>query len=168
MAIAEDIAKIIDQERGLVFAKFDEQVAFAVAMIVRDRAAAERLPVVCDIRLWDRPLFYFAMPGTSGDNPIWALRKSNTVRRLLKSSYRAVLEQGRSDEAFAEDRAMPAADYALSGGSFPISVNGAGVIGAITVSGLHQRDDHELAVAAICAHLGVENQGLSLPPRAAA
>jgi uncharacterized protein (UPF0303 family) len=167
MAIAEDIAKIIDQERGLVFAEFDEQVAYAVAMIVRDRAASERLPVVCDVRRWDRPLIYFAMPGTNGDHPIWALRKSNTVRRLLKSSYRAVLEQGRSDEAFAEDRAMPAADYALSGGSFPISVSGAGVIGAVTVSGLHQRDDHELVVAALCSHLGVENTSMSLPRIAA-
>ncbi len=168
MATSEDIAKIIDQERGLVFPEFDEQVAFAVAMIVRDRAAAERLPIVCDIRLWDRPLIYFAMPGTNGDNPVWALRKSNTVRRLLKSSYRAVLEQGRSDQVFAEERAMPAADYALSGGSFPIHVNGAGVIGAITVSGLHQRDDHELVVAAICSQLGLETKGLSLPPRIAA
>src|SRR5687768_11652959 len=108
MATSEDIAKIIDQERDLVFHQFDEHVAFAVAMIVRDRAAAEKLPIVCDIRLWDRPLIYFAMPGTSGDNPVWALRKSNTVRRLLKSSYRAVLEQGRSDQVFAEERAMPA------------------------------------------------------------
>jgi uncharacterized protein (UPF0303 family) len=63
---------------------------------------------------------------------------------------------------------MPAADYALSGGSFPLRVNGAGVIGAITVSGLHQRDDHELVVAAICSQLGLETKGLSLPPRIAA
>ena len=168
MAIAEDIAKIIDQERGLVFPEFDEQVAFAVATIVRDRALSEKHAVVCDIRLWDRPLVYFALPGTTGDHPVWELRKSNTVRRLLKSSYRAVLEQGRSDEIFAEDRAMPAADYALSGGSFPIRVTGAGVIGAVTISGLHQRDDHELVVAAICRQLGVEGKELALPPRIAA
>jgi uncharacterized protein (UPF0303 family) len=168
MAAAEDIAKIIDQERGLVFPEFDEQVAFALAMIVSERGARERLPIVCDVRLWDRPLVYFALPGTSGDNPVWAVRKSNTVRRLLKSSYRVVLEQGRADQVFAEERVMPAADYALSGGSFPIRVQGAGVIGAMTVSGLHQRDDHELVVAAMCEHLGVDAKVLALGPRVAA
>ncbi len=167
MAVSEDIAKIIEQERGLVFPEFDEITAFAVGVLIRDRAVRDKLGVVCDIRLWDRPLVYFAMPGTSGDNPVWALRKSNTVRRKLRSSYRVVLEMGHNEEIFPADRNLPAAEFALSGGSFPVKVKGAGVIGTITTSGLHQRDDHELVVAAICEHLGADPQAYALAPRAA-
>jgi uncharacterized protein (UPF0303 family) len=49
---------------------------------------------------------------------------------------------------------LPVADYASHGGSFPIRVLGAGVIGSVTVSGLPQREDHQLAVEALCSLLG--------------
>jgi uncharacterized protein (UPF0303 family) len=165
MAVAEDIARIIDQERGLEFASFDERTAFAVMSRIRDRAIAGGWPIVCDARLWDRLLCYCALPGSTADNTTWALRKSNTVRRLLKSSYRATLEANSTDRMFPPHRNLPVEEFALSGGSFPIRVKGAGVIGAITVSGLHERDDHEVVVAAICAELGLDPARFELAPR---
>ena len=45
--------------------------------------------------------------------------------------------------------AVNPADYADAGGSFPIRVTGVGVIGTITVSGLSQEADHQLAVDAL-------------------
>jgi uncharacterized protein (UPF0303 family) len=54
------------------------------------------------------------------------------------------------------------ADYATHGGSFPLAVKGAGVVGSVTVSGLPQRADHELAVEALCAVLGRDYAALRL------
>jgi uncharacterized protein (UPF0303 family) len=165
MAAADDIRKIIDQEQGLVFAEFDEHVAFAIGSAIRERAVRESLSLVADIRLWDRPLFYCAMPGTTGDNPNWVRRKANLVQRLLKSTYRAALELDNPERVFPERRALPQADFAIAGGGFPIRVKGIGVVGAVTVSGLHERDDHEVAVAAICAQLGLDAEAFALAPR---
>lgn len=165
MALSEDILKIIDQEQGLVFSAFGEQEAFDLGVIVRERALKENLGLVCDVRLWDRPLFYAAMPGTTADNPEWVRRKANTVRQLLKSSYRATLETEAEDRMFPVHRNLPVADFALSGGGFPIRVDGAGVIGAMTVSGLHEREDHEVVVAAICQYLGRDGRTFALPVR---
>ena len=53
-------------------------------------------------------------------------------------------------------------DYAPHGGSFPLIVAGAGVIGSVTVSGLPQRADHELVVEALCAELGADYNALAL------
>jgi uncharacterized protein (UPF0303 family) len=72
------------------------------------------------------------------------------------------LEQKHSN--ITEKYALPASDYVTHGGSFPIAVVGAGVIGAVTVSGLAQRDDHELVVEALCTELGKNYELLKLPP----
>jgi uncharacterized protein (UPF0303 family) len=43
-------------------------------------------------------------------------------------------------------------------------VEGAGIVGSVTVSGLPQRDDHELVVEALCAMLGRDYSALKLAP----
>jgi uncharacterized protein (UPF0303 family) len=70
------------------------------------------------------------------------------------------LEQKQSN--LFERYGLPVADYAGHGGSFPLRVTGAGVIGSITVSGLPDRADHQLAVEALCAELGRDFSSLCL------
>ncbi|RUX04659.1 MAG: heme-degrading domain-containing protein [Mesorhizobium sp.] len=162
MTVADDIALIKKQEEALVFTAFDEAVAFKLGSAVRDRALAEKLPVTVDIRTFDRPLFYAAMPGSNASNPDWARRKINVVKRYLKSTYRLVLEQQRPDRTFKIGEGLDIADYVLAGGGFPVAVKGAGVIGVIAVSGLPERQDHGVVVDALCDHLGIDRRELAL------
>ncbi|TPN04079.1 heme-degrading domain-containing protein [Mesorhizobium sp. B2-1-3] len=164
MAVAEDIALIKRQEEVLVFPAFDEAVAFSVGSAIRDRALTENLPVIVDIRTFDRPLFYAAMPGSNASNPDWARRKIKVVKRFLKSTYRMVLEQQRPDRTFKIGEGLDIADYVLAGGGFPVTVKGVGVIGVIAVSGLPEREDHGVVVDALCDHLGIDKRELVLPP----
>lgn len=163
MAVADDIETIKRQEAKLVFDAFDEQAAFAIGSAIRARALKESLPIIVDIRTFDRPLFYAALPGSNGANPEWARRKSNVVKRFLKSTYRMVLEQDRPDRTFRVCEGLDVADYVLAGGGFPVTVKGAGVIGVIAVSGLPERDDHGVVVDALCEYLGHDRDKLTLP-----
>jgi uncharacterized protein (UPF0303 family) len=163
MAVADDIDLIKRQEAALVFDRFDEAVAFALGSAIRERALKENLPIVVDIRTFDRPLFYAAMPGSNGSNPDWARRKTNVVKRFLKSTYRMVLEMQRPDRTFRPGDGLDSADYVLAGGGFPVSVKNAGVIGVIAVSGLPERDDHGVVVEALCDYLGKDAGALALP-----
>ena len=164
MSRQDDIRLVIEQEKALVFAEFDEAVAFRIGSALRDTALAGGLGIVADVRTWERPLFYMAMPGTTGDNPHWVRRKANLVQRVAKSSYRVVLEKTWEGDTFPPRRAFDDREMALAGGSFPIRVKGAGMIGAVTVSGLHERDDHRLVVEALCDQLGLDRKALTLPP----
>lgn len=162
-----DIERIRKQEAALVFDCFDEATAFAIGTAIRARALKEGLPIVVDIRTFDRPLFYAAMPGSNASNPDWARRKANVVRRFLRSTYRMVLEQQRPDRTFKPGEGLEIADYVLAGGGFPVTVEGAGVIGAVAVSGLPEREDHNVVVDALCDHLGADRSRLALPAETA-
>ncbi len=157
-----DIAIIAEQEKALVFPSFDEATAFAVGSAIREQGLKRNLPIVVDIQTWDRPLFYAALPGSTGDNANWARRKRNVVKAFLKSTYRMVLEQQSEDRTFKVGAGLDPADYVLAGGGFPLTVRGAGVIGVIAVSGLPEREDHKIVVAALAEYLGVDLNTLAL------
>ncbi|NGO52874.1 heme-degrading domain-containing protein [Allomesorhizobium camelthorni] len=162
MSVAGDIEKIKVQETELVFDAFDEATAFEIGSALRTRALAENWPIIVDIRLWDRALFYCALPGSTGSNADWARRKRNVVKMFLKSTYRMMLEQGGESALFAERYGLSASEYVLAGGGFPIRVKGAGVIGVIAVSGLPQRQDHGIIIDALCDCLGRDRRELAL------
>lgn len=163
MSSQDDIERIIKQERELVFPRFDEAVAFSLGMRVRERGLRDGLGLVCDVRTWERPLFYTALPKTTGDNQHWVRRKANLVQRVAKSSYRVVLENKSGVDHFLPRRGLDDADFVMAGGGFPIRVANAGMIGCITISGLHERDDHAVAVQALCEELGLDTAAFALP-----
>lgn len=164
MSKADDIKLIIEQEKALVFPEFSENIAFKIGSLLRDAGLANEHALAIEIRTGDRPLFYAALPGSTGDNQHWLRRKANVVQRLHKASYRVVLEHNGPDDFFGPRRGLDNMDYVLAGGGFPIRVKHAGVIGSICLSGLHERDDHRLVVDAIADHLGADKKALTLPP----
>ena len=160
MAREGDLAAIAAQERELQFTRFDEDVAWGLGSRLREVAASRKMGIAIDVRCFGQGLFYAALAGTSPDNAEWVRRKSNLVARFHRSSYAIGLEMGAS---LFEKYGLPITDYAAHGGSFPIRIHGAGVIGSVTVSGLPQRADHELVVETLCAELGKDYAKLALP-----
>ena len=162
MSIAEDIERIARQEALLRFGRFDEESAWRLGSRLREMARERELPVVIDVRRFGQPLFYCALAGTSPDNAEWARRKANAVARFHRSSYGVGLEMQLKNTTLLEKFGLTLAEFAAHGGGFPVAVEGAGVIGVVTVSGLPQRDDHELVVEAICAETAHEFADLRL------
>jgi uncharacterized protein (UPF0303 family) len=150
------------QEAELVFPGFNENDAYAIGSAIRERAAKESARIIVVIRLWNRMLYFAAVPGSSDDNWHWARKKSNVVERWGKASYRALVENKRNRTFGGNDDADPKV-YALHGGAFPIIVKGTGPIGSITVSGLPETEDHRLVVEAIADYLKVDKAKIALP-----
>jgi uncharacterized protein (UPF0303 family) len=161
-----DRARIALQERELVFSAFDANVAWSLGNTVRGLAVERKHNIVIDIRRFGDPhqqFFYTALPGTNPDNARWVERKAKVVARFHRSSYAAGLYLQEQGVTFAEKYSLPEADYATHGGAFPITVAGTGVVGAVTVSGLPQRADHELAIEGICLQLKLDYASFKLP-----
>lgn len=164
MSFESDIAQIARQEEQLRFARFDEADAWALGLRMRAAAVERKLPLVIDIRIGNRPLFFAALAGSTPENPDWARRKVNTVMRFHKSSYRVGREHELQGKKFDASRGLDPMDYAPAGGGFPIHITGTGVVGVVTVSGVPQRQDHGFVVEMIAAHFGIDPAPLALGP----
>ncbi|HUD14420.1 MAG TPA: heme-degrading domain-containing protein [Terracidiphilus sp.] len=162
MGLSEDLERVTLQERELRLPRFDAAVAWELGLRLRDLAEQRGLPVVIDVRRFGQPLFYAALEDTTPDNAEWVRRKCNVVARFHRSSYAVGLKLKAKSETLTEQQGLPLIDYATHGGSFPLCVEGGGVVGSVTVSGLPQRADHELVVEALCGLLGRDYAGLRL------
>ena len=162
MGLSEDLERIALQEEELKLPQLDAETAWALGSKLRAMAAERNLAVVIDVRRFRQPLFYAAMEDTTPDNVEWVRRKSNVVARFHRSSYAVGLREKQKGQTIYENQGLPLADYATHGGSFPLSVQGAGIVGSVTVSGLPMRQDHELVIEALCALLGRDYESLRL------
>ena len=162
MALNEDLDRIAQQERELQLPRLDANIAWALGTRLHALAEGRNLAVVIDVRRFGQPLFYAAREGTTPDNVEWVRRKSNVVARFHRSSYAVGLKLKAKNETLADQQGLSLADYATHGGSFPLAIINAGVVGSVTVSGLPQRADHELVVEALCGLLGRDFQELKL------
>ena len=165
LPINDDLAKLALQEQTLVLSHFDSDVAWRIGMTLRDLALQRKFVVAIDVRCFGQPFFYCALQGTSPANQDWVRRKSNVVAHFLRSSYAVGLDLRQKQTDLLEKHGLLFSDYAAHGGSFPIHVEHAGVIGSVTVSGLPQRDDHELVVEALCLETRQDYAALRLPPQ---
>ncbi len=162
MGIEADLERIAVQESELQFESFNLESGWALGSLLREMAVERKLGVVIDVTLFSMPVFYTALEGATPDNPHWVRRKRNCVFRFLKSSYAVGLSLAKQETTIQAKFGLPDADYAPHGGSFPIVVRGTGCIGAVTVSGLPQREDHNMVVEALSQILGKDNDALKL------
>lgn len=155
MDLATDIVRIAEQERRLRVARFDLDTAWRLGSRLRAIAEERGVKLSIEIRLARETVFYCAMPGTTPSNADWIRRKRNTVELLHRSSYGVGRSLERDEKTLDQTMGLPVRDFATHGGSFPLQVEGLGCVGAVTVSGAPQRQDHEIVVTALAELCGV-------------
>ncbi|GAB6903133.1 heme-degrading domain-containing protein [Kineosporia succinea] len=147
-----EIQELEAQEEELVLESFDHDDAWRLGSIITRIAQEAGHGVGIDIRRPGLIVFRSATPGITADQDVWIGRKSAVVLRLEASS---ALVDARLGEAGVDAAAIGwlGPEYAVTGGSFPIRVRGAGVVAAATASGLSSQEDHDLIVAGLREYL---------------
>ncbi|MFD7322759.1 heme-degrading domain-containing protein [Streptomyces sp. NPDC059875] len=146
---APEIPELEAQERNLVLPHFTYDDAWALGQLLVGLARERRAPVAIDIRRGAQQLFHCALPGSSADNDAWIDRKRRVVERYGESSFLVGARFRAKGTTFEQSSRLDPDRYAAHGGSFPVAVEGAGVIGSVTVSGLPQAEDHAMVVEAL-------------------
>jgi uncharacterized protein (UPF0303 family) len=143
------ISELEQQERELVFSRFDNNDAWRLGCLLVSLAQVRDLPVAIDVRRGAQQLFHAALPGSVADNDTWIDRKVRVVERYGASSYLVGRRLAAKGQQLDAGMGVEPALYAAHGGAFPVRVRDVGVVGVVTVSGLPQADDHALVVEAV-------------------
>lgn len=150
--MSDAITELERQEEELVFPSFDHDDAWRLGLRITQIAREAGHPVGIDIRRPGLILFRAALPGSTPDQESWIARKAAVVLRKESSSALVKMQLDAKGVSPA-DAGLDPVEYAVTGGSFPIRVEGVGVVAAATASGLSSLDDHALIVEGIRAHL---------------
>jgi uncharacterized protein (UPF0303 family) len=153
----QEILNIVaKQEEELQFTEFTNETALSLGMALVEKARQKAKGVVIDITRGDQQLFHYAFAGTSFNNEQWIIRKNLVVKYFHKSSYYLATHLKLQGQTLEEKYFISSRDYAAFGGAFPLIIRNVGVVGAITVSGLADHEDHLLVVETIREFLARE------------
>lgn len=150
----ERLKELEEQEQSLQFAEFSNEAALNIGMLLIEQAKKENKVIVIDIaRCNGQQLFHYELDGTCEDNGHWPPRKANVVKRFGHSSLYIGTRLKRDGETLHGNLFLDPGEYSAYGGSFPIIIKNAGIIGTITVAGLPDTEDHNLVVTCIKEYL---------------
>lgn len=142
------------QKENIVLKKFSTSLAWELGTLARKLAQEFNKPILIDITLATGQIAFHSASsdGTTVDNDIWVERKKKSVLRFGYSSYylgqKLAAKQKANSAATAETALfIDPLQYATHGGSVPIRIAGLdAIVGALTISGLAQEEDHSFAL----------------------
>ncbi|MDF2958297.1 MAG: heme-degrading protein [Paenibacillus sp.] len=149
----EQLTELLRQEEEIQFTRFSNATALGIGNKLIKEAEKAGKSITVDITRNGHCLFHHGMDGTSPDNAEWVRRKNNVVKRYGHSSFYIGTRLRSQGKKLEDNPAIPAMDYVASGGAFPLIIRGVGVVGSITVSGLPEKEDHDLVVRVLREHL---------------
>jgi uncharacterized protein (UPF0303 family) len=152
---ANDLQILTHQEALLRFIDFTPDTAWQLGTRLHDTLLARNTGATAEIELAGQLLFACTTPGAKPDQADWIRRKRNTVHHFARSSYAVGRQLELEHQTLETDHNLPLIDYAAHGGGFPLFLAGPECVGTIIVSGLPQREDHNLVVTAIAEYLGI-------------
>ena len=140
---------LLQQESDLEFSQFNHDTAWQIGTWLQQRAHSSQLAVAIEVYAFGQVLFSCAMEGSSPNNFDWIRRKRNTVVHFGHSSFYLRQSNRNKHRIFEDQSHVNALEFCAHGGSFPIHIQRSGLVGAITVSGLPEEEDHALVVVSI-------------------
>ena len=156
MSLEQDLQTFEEQEERLRFKAFDAETAWVLGSKLRAAAVARGAGCTIEIEVAGQLLFACATPGANPGQANWIRRKRNTVHHFARSSYAVGRKLERDGGTLESRHALQEADFATHGGGFPLVLVGTGPVGSVIFSGLPQREDHNLVIAALAEVLGVD------------
>lgn len=148
-SMLDQLLQMDSEEQELRFKQFTNETALQVGLTIIEEAKRLGKNITVEIYRSGQRLFAHAMEGTSAENEDWIRRKNNVVQHFGQSSWHVALFARQEGTTIEERDGLPLSDYVGAGGGFPLFIEGEGLVGTITVSGLPDQEDHDLLISSL-------------------
>lgn len=135
--------------RKVELEKFDNRIGLEMGLAIVNLAKERNQNIAVQIEKLNHIIFLFVDDNLPADKHNWIRRKANVAKHFEESSLSVKYDLKNGNMTLTETFALDEKEYLAKGGAIPIFVKNAGMIGVVTVSGLHDEEDHKIIIDAL-------------------
>lgn len=128
---------------------FSNKTALEMGLTIIDLAKSRNQHIAVEICRLNHTVFIYVDDNLPADKHNWFRRKANVAKQFEESSLSVKNDLKEGNMTLDKTFALNEKDFLAKGGSIPIFVKNAGMIAIITVSGLHDEEDHKIIIDAL-------------------
>ena len=128
---------------------FSNRTAMEMGLRIIDLAKSRNQHIAVEISRLNHTIFLYVDDELPVDKHNWLRRKANVAKQFEESSLSVKNDLLNGNMTLKETFALDDKEYLAKGGSIPVFVKNAGMVAIITVSGLHDEQDHKIIIDAL-------------------
>lgn len=135
--------------RKIELNSFNNRLGMEMGLAIIDLAKKKNKNIAVQVERLNHIIFLYVDENLPADKHDWLKRKANVSKRFEQSSLSLKNDLVNGNMTLKETFALDDKEYLAKGGSIPVFVKNAGMIAIITVSGLHDEEDHKIIIDAL-------------------
>ncbi|AQX07281.1 heme-degrading domain-containing protein [Elizabethkingia ursingii] len=135
--------------RRIELDSFSNRIAFDMGVKIIDLAKSRNQHIAVEVCRLNQTVFLYVDDTLPVDKHNWLRRKANISRQFEESSLSVKNDLKDSNMALEKTFGLDEKDFLAKGGAIPVFIKNGGMIAVITVSGLHDEEDHNIIIEAL-------------------
>ncbi|MCL1669315.1 heme-binding protein [Elizabethkingia ursingii] len=135
--------------RRIELDSFSNRIAFDMGMKIIDLAKSRNQHIAVEVCRLNQTVFLYVDDTLPVDKHNWLRRKANISRQFEESSLSVKNDLRDGNMTLEKTFGLDEKDFLAKGGAIPVFVKNARMVAVITVSGLHDEEDHNIIIEAL-------------------
>jgi uncharacterized protein (UPF0303 family) len=148
-AIAQNKMEQNEIMKTIELEKFSNSMAFEMGTAIINLAKSRNQHIAVEICRLNQTVFLYVDDSLPVDKHNWLRRKANVAKQFEESSLSVKNDLKNGNMTLEKTFALDEKDFLAKGGAIPIFVKDVGMVAIVTVSGLHDEEDHKIIIEAL-------------------
>ncbi|MCL1032399.1 heme-degrading domain-containing protein [Elizabethkingia anophelis] len=135
--------------RRIELDSFSNRIALDMGVKIIDLAKSRNQHIAVEVCRLNHTIFLYVDDTLPVDKHNWLRRKANIARQFEESSLSVKNDLKEGNMNLEMTFGLDEKDFLAKGGAMPIFVKNGGMIAVVTVSGLHDEEDHNIIIEAL-------------------